>query len=83
MKKNQIDPFDYKIISPLINSIITSNKNPIELSDMGYDTILSSSMINKVRNAEYKRRQSPPGIRVSKKAFGNGRRFPIVNKYRD
>ena len=83
LRENQVDPFNYKIVSPLIDNIITSNKSAIELSEMGFDSTLSRSMINKVRNSEYKRRQSPPGIRVSRKAFGHGRRLPIVNKYRD
>ncbi len=83
LRENQVDPFNYKIVSPLIDNIITSNKSPIELSQMGFDNTLSRSMINKVRKSEYKRRQSPPGIRVSRKAFGHGRRLPIVNKYRD
>ena len=50
---------------------------------MGFDTLLSNSMINKVRKSEYKRKQAPPGLRVSRKAFGVGRSLPIVNKERD
>jgi len=40
-------------------------------------------MMQKVRYSEYKRRQAPPGIRISKKAFGVGRRYPIVNAYKE
>ena len=36
-----------------------------------------------VDNAEYKRRQSPPGVRITAKAFGKDRRMPITNRYRD
>ena len=41
-----------------------------------------SDVYNKIIKNEYKRRQAPIGIRISKKAFGNGRRFPIVNHFR-
>ena len=44
--------------------------------------IIVRELKNKIRLAEYKRRQAPPGLRVSPKAFGMGRRFPIVNQYK-
>ena len=39
------------------------------------------NVVDRIRNFEYKRYQAAPGIRVSKKAFGIGRRYPIINKY--
>ena len=44
----------------------------------GYSTDLVEDILKKVDRNEYKRRQAPPGLRVSKKAFGVGRRLPIV-----
>ena len=38
-------------------------------------------LFNKIRLSEYKRRQAPPGIRISPKAFGIGRKYPIINAY--
>ena len=49
--------------------------------ELGYDYKLCLEIIKKVKVSEYKRYQAPPGIRVSKKAFGTGRRYPIINKY--
>jgi len=79
---NQVDPFDYKIISPLVEEIVTNGCNISQLLDAGYNYDLCKDIINRIRCFEYKRHQSAPGIRVSKKAFGLGRRYPIINQYR-
>ena len=76
-----MDPFDYDVVSPLVDKIITEPNNLRTLENDGYSTKLISDLVQKVRISEYKRRQAPPGIRVSKKAFGVGRRYPIVNKF--
>ena len=78
---NQVDPFDYDIVSPLVEKIIVEGYNVDKLVELGYDYKLCLEIIKKVKLSEYKRYQSPPGIRVSKKAFGTGRRYPIINKY--
>ena len=83
LREDQKDPFDYNVISPLVDNIVTYNKNSADLSQIGFDSILSNSIINKIRKSEYKRKQAPPGLRVSRKSFGIGRRLPIVNNYRD
>ncbi len=49
----------------------------------GYDPELVVRVAALVDNAEYKRRQSPPGVRITAKAFGKDRRMPITNRYRD
>ncbi len=79
---NQVDPFDYEIVSPLIEEIITNGCDINRLVDLGYDYKLCKEMINKTRLFEYKRAQAAPGIRISQKAFGVGRRYPIVNRYK-
>ena len=54
-----------------------------ELIDDGYDKRIVESVYDKIIKNEFKRRQAPIGIRVSKKAFGVGRRVPIVNHYQE
>ncbi len=81
LKPGQIDPFDYDVVSPLVDRIISEPHNISSLEEDGYSTELISDLIQKVRISEYKRRQAAPGIKVSKKAFGFGRRYPIVNKF--
>ncbi|MCK4641055.1 MAG: NAD+ synthase, partial [Candidatus Marinimicrobia bacterium] len=77
----QVDPFDYEIVSPLVDLIINDQKSSDELIKMGYDRNLIKDIMNKIRLTEYKRRQAAPGLKVTGKAFGVGRRFPIINHY--
>ena len=81
LKPNQVDPFDYDVVSPLVDILIAEPERAHELEEEGYDSALISDLIKKIRLAEYKRRQAPPGIRISSKAFGLGRRYPIINAY--
>ena len=78
---NQVDPFDYSIVSPLIDEIIEKRKSIPQLINKGYSEDLVYDVYKKIKINEYKRRQAPPGLRVSSKAFGVGRRLPIVNNF--
>jgi NAD+ synthase (glutamine-hydrolysing) len=82
LRENQVDPFDYEVVSPLVNAIIEQHSDIQSLVDQGWERELVEELLNKVRFNEYKRQQMPPGIRVTSKAFGIGRRMPIVNHYR-
>ena len=79
---DQVDPFDYDEVSPLVDAIVEDRKSLAQLTADGHDEELVESLYQKIRINEYKRRQAAPGIRVTKKAFGTGRRMPIVNHYR-
>ena len=81
LKPGQVDPFDYDVVSPLVDILITEPERAHELVDEGYSLELIEDMMKKVRLAEYKRRQAPPGIRISQKAFGVGRKYPIINQF--
>jgi len=81
LSPNQVDPFDYSIISPLVDDIIEKRKPLSVLINEGYDEELVYDIYKKIKFNEYKRRQAPPGLRVSSKAFGVGRRLPIVNNF--
>ncbi|MDP6276550.1 MAG: NAD+ synthase [Candidatus Marinimicrobia bacterium] len=78
----QVDPFDYDIVSPLVEAIVEERKSPAQLAAEGYEKELVKDLYQKIRVNEYKRRQAAPGLRVTKKAFGTGRRMPIVNHYK-
>ena len=79
---DQVDPFDYDVVSPLVDAIVEERKSPAQLVAEGHDRELVESLYQKIRINEYKRRQAAPGLRVTKKAFGTGRRIPIVNQYK-
>ncbi len=81
LAEDQVDPFDYDIVSPLVDAIIEERKSPKDLIDSGADKNLVLKLYRLIRINEFKRRQAAPGLRVSPKAFGAGRRVPIVNHY--
>jgi|TARA_B110000116_G_scaffold257504_1_gene257717 NAD+ synthase (glutamine-hydrolysing) len=81
LRPDQIDPFDYNVVSPLVSSLIDYEKSPSELIEEGADPELVKDISNRIRINEYKRRQAAPGLRVTSKAFGVGRRVPIINQY--
>ncbi len=81
LRPDQVDPFDYDVVSPLVSALIEDEKSPSELIDEGYDPELVKDISRRIRINEYKRRQAAPGLRVTSKAFGMGRRVPIVNQF--
>lgn len=83
LAEKQVDPFDYKIVSPLVDYIIKDGKSQRELIEMGFSEELVKDISRRIRSAEYKRRQAVPGIKITQKAFGIGRRFPIVNHFHE
>ena len=81
LRADQVDPFDYDVVSPLVDKLVLNRASNAELEAEGYDADLVARIRRLVVTAEYKRRQAAPSIRVSGKAFGIGRRYPIVNHY--
>lgn len=72
---------EYDILDPILYQYIEETKSPQDIIDQGYDAALVSRILRLVNINEFKRYQAPPIIRVSSKAFGMGRRMPIVGKY--
>ncbi len=72
---------DYAILDEILYQYIELRQGPKELIKMGFDEALVKRILRLVNINEYKRYQTPPILRVSPKAFGMGRRMPIVAKY--
>ncbi len=72
---------DYEILDEILYNYIELRKGPGELKKMGFDEEVVDGTLKMVNTTEYKRYQTPPILRVSPKAFGMGRRMPIVAKY--
>jgi NAD+ synthase (glutamine-hydrolysing) len=83
LKPDQYDPFDYSVVSPLVDEIIENRRSIKELAGLGYNSKLAEEILSRIRSAEYKRRQAAPSIKISRKAFGIGWRMPIVNRSRE
>lgn len=82
LKEGQFDPFDFDVVSPLVDEIIENRRSKQELIKMGYPREAVEDTYRRVRNAEYKRRQATPSIKITQKAFGIGWKMPMVNKYK-
>ncbi|MDP2187866.1 MAG: NAD+ synthase [Sphingobacteriaceae bacterium] len=72
---------DYEILDKLLFHYIEERQAPAAIRAMGYDEALVNKVMRLVNINEYKRHQTPPILRVSNKAFGMGRRLPIVARY--
>ena len=72
---------DYDILDMILEQYIENQKGPKEIIAMGYDEALVKRILRLVNINEFKRYQTAPSLRVSSKAFGMGRRMPIVGKY--
>ncbi len=73
----------YDVLDPLLEALVLHDRSVADVSASGYDAELVVRVAGLVDGAEYKRRQSPPGVRITAKAFGKDRRMPITNRYRD
>ncbi len=84
LRPNQIDQDTlppYEILDKILKMYIEENSSPQYISEvLKLDLQYIKSVIKMVENAEYKRKQSPPGIKLSPKSFGKDRRFPITKK---
>ena len=73
----------YEILDPILQAYVEEDKSLREIIELGYDGELITRVIRSVDLNEYKRRQSPPGVKITPRAFGRDRRLPITNRCRD
>jgi NAD+ synthase (glutamine-hydrolysing) len=72
---------DYDLLDAVLNLYIEERKDPAEIIAAGFDEAVVKRILRMVNMNEWKRLQAPPVLRISQKAFGPGRRMPIVAKY--
>jgi NAD+ synthase (glutamine-hydrolysing) len=72
----------YETLDPILKAYVEEDEDAATIIGTGYDPETVNRVIKMVDMSEYKRRQSPPGIRITPKAFGKDRRVPITNKYK-
>jgi NAD+ synthase (glutamine-hydrolysing) len=72
----------YPILDPILKYYVEEDKGFQEIKDLGFDENTIARVIKMVDRSEYKRRQAPPGIKITPRAFGKDRRLPITNKYK-
>lgn len=72
----------YSVLDPILKAYIEDDTSFKEIISLGYDGEEVRKVISMIDSSEYKRRQAPPGIKITQKSFGRDRRFPITSKYR-
>jgi NAD+ synthase (glutamine-hydrolysing) len=72
----------YEDLDPVLQGYVEGDRTAPDLVADGFDPSVVDQVVRLVDGAEYKRRQMPPGVRISTKAFGKDRRMPITNRYR-
>jgi NAD+ synthase (glutamine-hydrolysing) len=73
----------YAVLDPILKGYVEQDMSLREIVDMGFDERVVRDVIRRVDRSEYKRRQAPPGIKVTPRAFGRDRRLPITNRYQE
>ena len=85
LRENQLDTDSlppYDILDAILEAYVEEDRSPEEIEHLDVDRALVARVVAMVDRAEYKRRQAPPGVRISPRAFGRDRRLPITNHYR-
>jgi NAD+ synthase (glutamine-hydrolysing) len=73
----------YPVLDPILQAYVEEDKGVEEISEMGFKESMIKEVIRMVDRNEYKRRQSPPGVKITHRALGKDRRLPVTNKYRN
>ncbi|KPK28753.1 MAG: NAD synthetase [Nitrospira bacterium SG8_3] len=84
LRPDQVDQDDlppYELLDGISKAYIEENKGFNEIVGMGFDPAIVKETICRIDRSEYKRHQAPPGLKVTTKSFGYGRRYPIAQRY--
>ena len=73
---------DYDVLDPILEAFIEEDLSVAEIAARGFDRDVVIRVLEMVKRNEYKRRQAPPGVRISRRAFGRDWRYPITSGYR-
>lgn len=73
---------DYAVLDAVLRLFIEEDRSPSEIVAQGFDSDLVHDVVARVLKSEYKRRQAPPGVKTTERAFGRDRRYPITSGYK-
>jgi NAD+ synthase (glutamine-hydrolysing) len=79
--EDSLPPYD--VLDPILEAYIEDDAGVAEIVAMGFDSHTVTKVVGLVDRAEYKRRQAPPGPKMTSKAFGRDRRLPITNRWQE
>lgn len=72
----------YRILDPILQAYVEEDRSLGEIVEAGFDRVMVARVMRMVDNSEFKRRQAPIGVKITRRALGNDRRMPITNGYR-
>jgi NAD+ synthase (glutamine-hydrolysing) len=72
----------YELLDPVLTSYVEEDKSIEQIIAMGFDQGMVERAAQLVDKSEYKRRQAPPGVKITPRAFGRDRRLPITNRFK-
>jgi NAD+ synthase (glutamine-hydrolysing) len=72
----------YEVLDPIIEAYVEDDRSLADIVALGYDEATARKVVTMVDRNEYKRRQAPPGVKITPRAFGRDWRLPIVNRFR-
>jgi NAD+ synthase len=86
LKPNQTDqdtlpPYD--LLDAILERLIEQEQSVVEIIDAGFPAETVTRVQRMLYAAEYKRRQAPPGVKITRRSFGRDRRYPITNAFRE
>ncbi|HOX85943.1 MAG TPA: NAD+ synthase [bacterium] len=79
--QDSLPPYD--VLDAILELYVVNEKSIQEIVERGFDRDIVRKIVRWVYNSEYKRRQAPPGIKITPRAYGKDRRMPITNRYRE
>jgi NH3-dependent NAD+ synthetase len=85
LRPNQTDQDSlppYDVLDAILEAYVVQRRSPVEITAAGFAEATVRKVIRLIDLSEYKRRQAAPGLRVTTKAFGIGRRFPVAQRFR-
>jgi NAD+ synthase (glutamine-hydrolysing) len=85
LRENQFDSDSlppYEVLDPILEAFVEDDRSVDEIVELGFERTTVTRVLEMVKRSEYKRRQAPPGVRVSGRAFGRDWRYPITSGYR-
>ncbi|MGD0621958.1 MAG: NAD+ synthase [Thermacetogeniaceae bacterium] len=80
-QRDEDDLPPYAILDQIIEAYVEDDRSPQEIVDRGFDPGVVARVIRMIDRNEYKRRQAPPGVKITHRAFGKDRRMPITNRF--
>jgi len=73
----------YPVLDPILKAYVEEDRSFDEITRIGCDVQCTRRVLSMIDHSEYKRRQAPPGIKITERAFGKDRRIPITNRYKN